>query len=157
IGKTFFWPTMLAVASDRFPRTGAIAISFMGGIGMLSVGLLGGPGLGYAKDRFSANELKDENGALYEKWKSEGDASSFHGRGAIQPIDPKRLEAAKKKTDELTANEKTVVDADIRGNRTTLKLDSLIPAVMAIGYLFLIFYFRSIGGYKPLTVEEQET
>src|SRR6266576_4743426 len=27
IGKTFFWPTMLAVASDRFPRTGAIAIS----------------------------------------------------------------------------------------------------------------------------------
>ena len=31
IGKTFFWPTMLAVASDRFPRTGAIAISIMGG------------------------------------------------------------------------------------------------------------------------------
>jgi len=35
-GKTFFWPTMLAVASDRFPRTGAIAISIMGGIGMMS-------------------------------------------------------------------------------------------------------------------------
>src|SRR5262249_17959173 len=29
IGKTFFWPTMLAVASDRFPRSGAIAISIM--------------------------------------------------------------------------------------------------------------------------------
>jgi hypothetical protein len=26
LGKTFFWPTMLAVAADRFPRTGAIAI-----------------------------------------------------------------------------------------------------------------------------------
>ena len=35
IGKTFFWPTMLAVASDRFPRTGAVAISIMGGVGML--------------------------------------------------------------------------------------------------------------------------
>ena len=56
---------MLAVASDRFPRTGAIAISFMGGLGMLSVGLLGGPGLGYAKDRFSADELKAEDSALY--------------------------------------------------------------------------------------------
>ena len=28
-GKTFFWPTMLAVASDRFPRTGALAISII--------------------------------------------------------------------------------------------------------------------------------
>ena len=54
VGKTFFWPTMLAVASDRYPRTGAVAISIMGGIGMLSAGMIGGPGLGYAKDRFAA-------------------------------------------------------------------------------------------------------
>ena len=33
VGKTFFWPTMLAVASDRFPRPGAVAIRIMGGIG----------------------------------------------------------------------------------------------------------------------------
>ena len=46
VGKTFFWPTMLAVVGDRFPRTGAIAMSIMGGIGMMSAGLLGGPGLG---------------------------------------------------------------------------------------------------------------
>src|SRR5262249_40389154 len=44
VGKTFFWPTMLAVASDRFPRTGAVAISIMGGIGMMSAGLIGAPG-----------------------------------------------------------------------------------------------------------------
>jgi MFS family permease len=53
IGKTFFWPTMLAVVGDRFPHTGAVAMSIMGGIGMLSAGLIGGPGLGYAKDRFT--------------------------------------------------------------------------------------------------------
>ena len=41
IGKTFFWPTMLAVVGDRFPRTGAIAMSIMGGIGMMSAGLPG--------------------------------------------------------------------------------------------------------------------
>ena len=29
IGKTFFWPTMLAVVSDRYPQTGAVAISVM--------------------------------------------------------------------------------------------------------------------------------
>jgi len=46
LGKTFFWPTMLAVVGDRFPRSGAVAMSIMGGIGMLSAGLIGGPGLG---------------------------------------------------------------------------------------------------------------
>jgi hypothetical protein len=41
LGKTFFWPTMLAVVGDRFPRTGAVAMSIMGGIGMMSAGLPG--------------------------------------------------------------------------------------------------------------------
>ena len=49
VGKTFFWPSMLAVASDRFPRTGAVAISLMGGIGMMSAGLIGTPGLGLSQ------------------------------------------------------------------------------------------------------------
>ncbi|MFN5915713.1 MAG: MFS transporter, partial [Planctomycetota bacterium] len=36
VGKTFFWPTMLAVVGDRYPKSGAVAMSIMGGIGMLS-------------------------------------------------------------------------------------------------------------------------
>ncbi len=70
LGKTFFWPTMLAVVGDRFPRTGAVAMSIMGGIGMMSAGLLGGPGLGYAKDRFTAEHLQANNPALYEQYKA---------------------------------------------------------------------------------------
>jgi MFS family permease len=46
VGKTFFWPTMLAVVSERFPRGGALTLGAIGGIGMLSAGLLGGPGIG---------------------------------------------------------------------------------------------------------------
>jgi hypothetical protein len=70
VGKTFFWPTMLAVASDRFPRTGAIAISIMGGVGMLSAGLIGAPGLGYAKDRF-AGEALEANATAYSEYKAD--------------------------------------------------------------------------------------
>src|SRR5262249_48854843 len=33
IGKTFYWPTMLGVISERFPRGGALALGFSGGIG----------------------------------------------------------------------------------------------------------------------------
>ena len=71
IGKTFFWPTMLAVASDRFPRTGAIAISIMGGIGMMSAGMIGSPGLGYAKDRFAGEALQKADAAAYKEFKAE--------------------------------------------------------------------------------------
>lgn len=40
IGKTYFWPTMLGVTAERFPRGGALLISVMGGAGMLSVALV---------------------------------------------------------------------------------------------------------------------
>ena len=36
VGKTYFWPTMLGVTSEQFPRGGALLISLMGGAGMLS-------------------------------------------------------------------------------------------------------------------------
>jgi len=155
IGKTFFWPTMLAVVGDRFPATGAVAMSLMGGIGMMSAGLIGSAGLGYFKDRYAVDELKTEDAALYEEWQSAGDESKFLIFESVQAIDPKRLEDTKKLgKDERSEAEQTVVDADIRGNRRTLKTDSLIPATMAVIYLLLIFYFKSTGGYKAVKIGE---
>jgi hypothetical protein len=153
-GKTFFWPTMLAVVSDRFPRTGGIAISLMGGIGMMSAGLIGGPGLGYFKDRFAAEELAKKDSAIHAEWTGEN-TSKFLAFQEVSTIDPVRLEAAKN-SKERTATEQIVVDADIVGNRQTLRIDSFIPLAMAGIFLFLIFYFKSIGGYRPLKVDEQQ-
>jgi hypothetical protein len=48
-----------------------------------------------------------------------------------------------------------VVAADIQGNRKTLKVDSFIPAAMAVAYLLLLLYFKAIGGYRPLGVDEK--
>lgn len=36
IGKSYFWPTMLGVVAERFPKSGALGINLMGGAGMLS-------------------------------------------------------------------------------------------------------------------------
>src|SRR6185369_7145127 len=58
MGKTFLWPTMLAVGSERFPKGGAITIGAVGGVGMLSAGLLGGPGIGFKQDYYASEELK---------------------------------------------------------------------------------------------------
>jgi MFS family permease len=151
VGKTFFWPTMLAVVGDRFPRTGAIAMSIMGGIGMMSAGLIGGPGLGYAKDRFTAETLNTANPALYEQYKA-ASPSKFLFLDEVHGLDGTKLSAAQTAVTK-TPEQKAVVEASITGDRKTLKADSFIPATMAAVYLLLFLYFKSIGGYKPLQIE----
>jgi MFS family permease len=37
VGKTYFWPTMLGVTAEQFPKSGALGLSLVGGAGMLSV------------------------------------------------------------------------------------------------------------------------
>jgi hypothetical protein len=154
IGKTFLWPTMLAVVGDRFPRTGAVAMSIMGGIGMMSAGLLGGPGLGYAKDRFTAEHLRDTNPAIYEQYKA-AVPSRFLFFQEVTGLDGTKLSAAQT-APSRTPEQQTVSEASIIGDRETLKADAWIPAVMALIYIGLFFYFKSIGGYKPLRIGATE-
>jgi hypothetical protein len=152
VGKTFFWPTMLAVASDRFPRTGAVAISIMGGIGMMSAGLIGSPGLGYAKDRFASEELQKANPALYAEYQ-ESTPSKFLFFEQVYGLDGKRLGEAKQPVpDQRTSQQRDVVLADMRGDRRTLVADSFIPALMALIYLALLLYFKAIGGYRAVHI-----
>jgi MFS family permease len=40
VGKTFFWPVMLGVTTERFPRGGALALAVIGGTGMLSAAFI---------------------------------------------------------------------------------------------------------------------
>jgi hypothetical protein len=175
VGKTFFWPTMLAVGSDRFPRTGAVAISIMGGIGMMSAGLIGAPGLGYFKDRYAGEALQQADPAVFSEYKAATpskflvfpDATGLDGAklGAVQEkLNSARTELAKAGNkdpqaamDKLTPAEQTVFKAGITGDRKTLVADSVIPATMAVIYLGLLLYFASIGGYKPVHIDSAGT
>jgi MFS family permease len=40
LGITFFWPTMLAFVAENIPESGALGLSLMGGLGMLSVSIV---------------------------------------------------------------------------------------------------------------------
>jgi MFS family permease len=156
VGKTFFWPTMLAVASDRFPRTGAVAISIMGGIGMMSAGLLGSPGLGYAKDRYAGDELNKANPALYAQYKAER-PSKFLVFEEIYGLDGAKLGKVKEvPAAQRNPEQQTVTTSDMRGDRRTLVADSFIPATMALIYLCIVLYFKTIGGYKTVHIKPEE-
>ncbi len=125
LGKTFLWPTMLAVVSEQFPRGGAITIGAIGGVGMLSAGLLGGPGIGFEQDHYASEDLKRADSAVYERYKApkENTFLSFstvgldgakvgvlgdEGKEAVRALDI--LKADPKATAESVANQQKLVD-----------------------------------------------
>ena len=121
---------------------------------MMSAGLLGGPGFGYAKDRFTTEHLSATAPAIYEQYKAPT-ASKFLFLKEVNGLDGTKLSAAQTATAK-TPEQKTVADASIIGDRKTLKADSFIPATMAAIYLLLFFYFKAIGGYKPVRIDTEK-
>jgi MFS family permease len=153
IGKTFLWPTMLAVVSERFPKGGAITIGAMGGIGMLSAGLLGGPGIGYNQDYFASKDLREKAPEVYAEYKSDT-KNSFLFFPEIQGLNGSKVGAVREKAaDARTVPETQVHDADLHGGRMALQITAALPATMAIIYLLLILYFKGRGGYKQVHIE----
>ena len=126
----------------------------MGGIGMLSAGILGGPGLGYSKDRYAAEALQESNPAIYAEVKAEA-PSKFLFLDGVNAIDGAKLAEAKE-VENPTQAQKDIVAADQQGDRKTLKADSFIPLTMAIIFLGILLYFKSQGGYKVVKIDEQE-
>lgn len=160
LGKTFLWPTMLGVVSDRFPKGGAITIGAIGGVGMLSAGLLGGPGIGYKQDYFASKDLKEKSPATYEAYKSDT-KNHFLFFPEIQGLDGAKKGALMAKAeDKLTAQEKKdkplVAGANMEGGRMALKVTAAIPLTMAVLYLLLLFYFKAKGGYKTVHLSETD-
>ena len=73
VGVCFYWPTMLGVVSERFPKTGALGLAIMGGAGNLSVAAFM-PFIGKVYDQGIANAAGGE--AALENLKAGGDATA---------------------------------------------------------------------------------
>lgn len=185
-GKTFLWPTMLAVGSEQFPKGGAVAIGLMGGVGMLSAGLLGGPAIGYKQDYYASKNLEKVAPETYSRY-SVDQPSGFLFLPKIKGLDGAKVGVLSDNGNELgkvnealraegksdinqekltawwsEAQAQTSVDtkpvkaATLEGGRMALKLTAAVPALMAIIYLLLIGYFKATGGYKATHVNEED-
>ena len=145
LGKSFFWPTMLGVVAERFPRGGALTMNAIAGIGMLSVGVIGASFLGNIQDRQVDRDLLKSNPGLHVQVASQPKASVF---GTYNAIDQNK-EAA------LNPDErKTIEDVRAASKKNALMTVALFPLIMLGCYLVLILYFRSKGGYKPIELAE---
>jgi len=153
VGKTFFWPTMLGVVSERFPRGGALTLGAMGAAGVFSGGLLGTTGIGYVQDYYSAGKLAQESPPLYRTYAA-ADQKSFLFFPKTTGLDGAKIGPILAKPEaDLTETERPVRSAVIYGGRMSLKWTAVVPLTMAVGYLLLILYFKTIGGYRQVHIE----
>jgi MFS family permease len=175
VGKTFMWPTLLAVTSERFPRGGAINIGAMGGVGMLCAGLLGGPGIGFNQDTHATRKLMAEHPGVYQRYRAEApntflffettgldgakvgvlnDSGADLARANQQDPNIAKLSAwwaGARAT--AAADQPIITEATLHGSKMALRITAVIPAIQAFLLLCIIFYFKSQGGYKQVHIE----
>ncbi|QEH42927.1 sugar MFS transporter [Chitinophaga sp. XS-30] len=145
LGKTFLWGTMLGVVAEQFPKGGVLTLNFTGAVGQVGVGVIGAVILGFVQDKqLDANLAKYDAGngtALHSTYVTEERSGFF---GDYRVIDPDRLAVAPPETKQ-TIN---MVREDAK--KDALRTVSIFPFVMLAGYVFMILYFRSKGGYKAV-------
>ncbi|HEV2295204.1 MAG TPA: MFS transporter [Tepidisphaeraceae bacterium] len=154
LGKTFFWPTMLGVVSDQTPRGGALTLNALGGIGMLSVGVLGFPYIGALQadkkiDMIAATPAAQAvpdlviNGQL---------SPAVLDRKLIYEVIPYKVvndaKLAERTATLSGAQQAEIAAAANASSQRALANMAFFPAIMLVFYIALIVYFRSRGGYK---------
>jgi len=139
--------------SERFPKGGALTLGAIGAAGVFSGGLLGTTGIGYVQDYYSAEKLSQDAPPLYQQYAA-ADKKSFLVFPPTTGLDGTKVGAVLAKPEaELSPPEQTVRSAVIYGGRMSLKWTALVPAIMAVGYLLLILYFKARGGYQQVHIE----
>ncbi len=141
-GKTFFWPTTLGLTSEQCPKGGALTLNAMGGIGMLAVGILGFPFIGYLQESTATKELQAKDAALYQTVTVE----KHYVLGDYHAIDPAKVSEAKLSE----AQSATIKEATVASQFSALGKMAIFPGFMFCCYIGLILYFKSKGGYKAV-------
>ena len=145
-GKTFFWPTMLGVVAEQFPKGGAMTLNTIAGVGMLAVGIVGAPFLGFFQDSSIANSLEKQNPALYQEYSAEKEWVF----GTMTALDHDKLQGAS------AEDQAMVSDIEESARKGALMTVAIFPTIMLVCYIILFLYFKSKGGYRAVHLSEAD-
>lgn len=152
LGKTFFWPTMLGIVAERFPKGGALTLNITGGLGMIAAGVIGAGIVGFVQDRSIDKNIllydRANNTRLHAAFVTESKTSLF---GDYQAIDQNKLAQASDK------DRQTVASIQDSAKKSALRDIVVFPLIMLVSYVVLIVYFRLKGGYKVVVVSTENT
>jgi MFS family permease len=131
IGVCFFWPTMLGVVSERFPKTGALGLGIMGGAGMLSVSIIL-PIIGRTYDSATT--------------------AAAGGKAAAEAM--KAAATGPNATDQAKA---AWLAAQSTGGQQALQMLVYLPIVLAVIFTAIYMYDKARGGYQEeVLVQHQD-
>lgn len=152
LGKTFFWPTMLGVVAEQFPKGGALTLNITGGVGMIGAGVVGAVFLGFVQDKsIDAEILRHDNAKkteLHATYITEAKQSIF---GDYRALDESKL---------LTADhavQQQILEIQNDAKKDALKRIAIVPLGMLVCYVLLMLYFKRKGGYKPIALETDKS
>jgi MFS family permease len=141
VGTSFFWPTTLGLASEQFPRGGALTLNAISAVGMISVGILGGPLLGTLQEVALDHSLRQANPILHA---AVAEPTEQKFGFSFSPLDKAKIES-------LSGAEKAQVDSIIAHTKQTVLAEiGILPSTMFVCFLGLGIAFRKRGGYRPV-------
>jgi len=150
VGQTFYWPTVLGLVAEQFPRGGALTLNTVSAIGLLSVGIIGAPILGAFSDNSTVKNVQSVSEEIYTASKTE---ASFFGASydSIDRGKASELAEAAGLTDEYAT-------AIGKASRQSLRTTAIsFPLVMLIAFSLIGLYYNRTGGYKPVELKVTKT
>jgi hypothetical protein len=151
-GKAFFWPTMLGVVAERFPKGGALTLNIIGGLGMIAAGVIGAGVIGFVQDSSIEKGIKEydmaQNTELSQNYITDEKTSVF---GDYRALDQIKFENASE------AEIETITEVQHQSKKEALQYVVIFPILMFLSYLGLIFYFKGKGGYAAVALTSQDS
>lgn len=138
LGIAYFWPTMLGVTAERFPKGGALALALMGSVGNLSISQVL-PQMGKIVDRYAVSYVEthadaEDTSNILMTDKETGHVSINQPKVKEMPPDSEAAKIAAK--------------AQAEGYRMAFRWVSMLPCFLIALFAGVILYDRSRGGYK---------
>ena len=135
--KAYFWPTMIGIAGERFPKGGALTLNMITGVGMIGVGIVGAVYLGYIQDNEIDQKImaydQTNNTTLHTEYVTVEKKSIF---GKYLSLDSEKLTIAPQE------DQQTVSDVSLTAQKSALKMVAIMPVVMLICFIFLFIIFH---------------
>ncbi|HEY1376599.1 MAG TPA: MFS transporter [Gemmataceae bacterium] len=150
LGITYYWPTMLGVTAERFPKGGALVIGLMGCVGNLAISQATMQ-IGRVYDSASVAALPPDlrTAALV----TEGAVPQLPPRVSefLYPAGGKKLNPeAVKELDKTTPEGQAVKKAEASGASFALTRIAVMPAVLVVIFGLVALVDKLRGGYRQV-------
>jgi MFS family permease len=134
LGIAYFWPTMLGVTAERFPRGGAFLLGLMGFVGNMSIAVVS-PWMGRINDNITFAAIPQE---LQNQIVVQGAIDA--GKVQAQPPEQQTI----------------VTEAQKEGAKWSFRYVSILPVILIFVFGGIAAADRARGGYKPELIGKDE-